>query len=61
MPIKRDGPAARLRRLLASLHPFRMLRHRGHVPPRRRMTLGRDVRIAPTWSGQDGKIGGGTS
>ncbi|WP_037265574.1 acyltransferase [Roseivivax halodurans] len=59
MPPKPRSRASRLARLLRSvvdpalwLHPFRMLHYYGytHVAERRKIALGRDVRIAPNVS-----------
>lgn len=63
MPIRDNGIGRRLARAASSLHPlvllhpFRMLHYWGysHVLPRRRMTTGRDVRIAPTASFRNGE------
>jgi acetyltransferase-like isoleucine patch superfamily enzyme len=63
MPVKPNSILTRLRRLIASvlhpavlLHPFRMLHYYGysHALPRREMTLGRDVRLAPNASLRNG-------
>ncbi len=57
--VKARRPLVRIRRAVGSfldpgvlLHPFRMLHYYGytHVAPRRRLTLGADVRIAPNAS-----------
>jgi acetyltransferase-like isoleucine patch superfamily enzyme len=63
MAVKNNGPVVRIVRLMRSIlhpmvliHPFRMLHYWGysHVLPRREMTLGRDIRIAPTASFRNG-------
>lgn len=63
MPVKPNSTALRIRRLIASvlhpavlLHPFRMLHYYGysHALPRREMTIGRDVRLAPNASLRNG-------
>jgi acetyltransferase-like isoleucine patch superfamily enzyme len=60
----RQGLARRVRRLLASLfspqvliHPFRMLHYYGysHALQRPKLTLGRDVRLAPNTSFRNGE------
>lgn len=59
MAIRKRTPLSRLARALTSvfdpgvlLHPFRVMHYYGytHVKPRRRLTLGRDVRLAPNVS-----------
>lgn len=64
MPPKRRTPLTRFRRVLKSvfdpgvlLHPFRMLHYYGytHVAERRKLSLGRDVRIAPNASFANGE------
>lgn len=59
MAVRKRSPLARVLRALGSvfdpgvlLHPFRLLHYYGysHVKPRRRLTLGRDVRLAPNVS-----------
>lgn len=63
MAVKANGLARRLRRVLTSLrpavllHPLRMVHYwaYSHVLPRARMTLGHDVRIAPTASFRNGE------
>jgi len=61
--IRNNSLGLRLRRALMSflhpqvlLHPFRLIHYYGyaHVLPRREMTLGRDVRIAPNASFRNG-------
>ena len=63
MAVKKHTTGMRLARLLGSVlnpqvlvHPFRMLHYYGysHVLPRREMTIGRDVRIAPNASFRNG-------
>lgn len=64
MPVKPRTPLIRLGRLVASalnpqvwLHPFRMLHYYGytHARERAKLTLGRDVRIAPNVSFAQGE------
>lgn len=64
MAMKRNGPLARLARLVGSIlhpgvliHPFRMLHYWGysHAIPRARIAKGRDLRIAPTASFRNGE------
>lgn len=59
MAVAKRSPVSRLGRAVASfldpavlLHPFRLMHYYGysHVRQRRRLTLGRDVRIAPNVS-----------
>ncbi len=59
MPAPKNSPLIRARRALASvldpavlLHPFRLMHYYGytHVRQRRRITMGRDVRLAPNVS-----------
>ena len=59
MAVKKRSFGQRFGRLMRSLftvqvllHPFRMLHYYGysHVMPKREMTLGRDIRIAPNAS-----------
>ena len=63
MAVRNNSLGLRLRRALMSflhpqilLHPFRLIHYYGyaHVLPRREMTLGRDVRIAPNASFRNG-------
>lgn len=63
MAVKRNGMAVRLTRLLWSvlnpsvlIHPVKLMHYYGysHVLPRREMTIGRDVRIAPNASFRNG-------
>jgi acetyltransferase-like isoleucine patch superfamily enzyme len=63
MAVKRNSLGLRIRRLVRSvfdpqviLHPFRLMHYYGysHVQPRREMTIGRDVRIAPNASFRNG-------
>lgn len=64
MAIVPRSPLARIGRALRSMldpgvliHPFRLMHYYGysHVKPRRRLTLGRDVRIAPNVSFANGE------
>ena len=64
MAVKKNTPWMRIRRLAASflsprvlIHPFRMLHYWGyaHALQRPRMTLGRDVRLAPNASFRNGE------
>lgn len=64
MAVRRQGLVQRVARVLRSflhpqvlLHPFRMLHYYGysHVLQRQKMTLGRDVRLAPNTSFRNGE------
>lgn len=64
MPVKPNSLGLRLKRLLQSvlnpqvlIHPFRMLHYYGysHVLQRQKMTLGRDIRLAPNSSFRNGE------
>lgn len=64
MVVKSNGPGQRLRRVLGSvfsfqalIHPFRMLHYwsYSHALQRPKLTLGRDVRLAPNASFRNGE------